>query len=208
MIRRLESRDIERVVAIHLASFPGFFLSFLGPRFLALYYGNVCASSDGIAVVYEDPGGIPSGFVVGSTNPRAFYSNLLRRNWLKFSIASLDAIGKKPAVALRLFRAIFHPSQNPTGDEIAGLYSIGISPEAQGTGAGKKLVHAFLREARERGCRRVFLTTDRDGNSAVNSFYRNLGFHVEREFKTPENRWMNEYWIDLAPDPGSRSVDA
>ena len=56
----------------------------------------------------------------------------------------------------------------------------------------------FLEEARSRGCRRVFLTTDRDRNEAVNAFYQKLGFRVEREFQTPEGRAMNEYWIDVA----------
>jgi len=91
-----------------------------------------------------------------------------------------------------------HPSRNPVGEEVAGLYSIGVLPELQGTGAGRKLVHAFLSEARKKGCRRVFLTTDRDGNDTVNAFYLKIGFHIERQFVTPEGRRLNEYWIDLA----------
>ncbi len=204
----METADIGRVVGIHLASFPRFFLSFLGPRFLDIYYSSVCASPEGIVFVYEEPAGNPSGFVAGTSNPRAFYSKLLKRNWLRFSVASLDAIRKRPAVVFRLIRAISHPSRNPTGDDVAGLYSIGITPGLQGTGAGKKLVQAFLREARSRGCRRVFLTTDRDDNGSVNAFYRNLGFRVERQFKTRENRWMNEYWIDLSPETGEGNPNA
>jgi ribosomal protein S18 acetylase RimI-like enzyme len=94
-------------------------------------------------------------------------------------------------------RALSHPSRNPEGDAVAGLFSIGVSPELQGTGAGKKLVLAFLGEAKLRGCRKVFLTTDRDGNDTVNAFYRKMGFRVEREYATPEGRRMNEYWIGL-----------
>ncbi len=62
---------------------------------------------------------------------------------------------------------------------------------------GKVLVEAFLAEARGSGCRRVFLTTDSDGNDAANAFYRKMGFRVERQFVTPEGRAMNEYWIEL-----------
>ena len=90
---------------------------------------------------------------------------------------------------------LFHPSRNPAGKDVAGLYSIGVLPSLQGTGAGRKLVAAFLEEARSRGCGRVFLTTDRDGNDAVNEFYRKMGFRVEREYTTPEGR-TNERILD------------
>ena len=37
-IRPMLESDVEAVVEIHLRTFPGFFLSFLGPDFLALLY--------------------------------------------------------------------------------------------------------------------------------------------------------------------------
>ncbi len=185
------------VAKIHQASFPGFFLTSLGPQFLALYYSGICEAPEGIALIFVNPGGEPAGFVAGTTNPRGFYSRLLKRNWLKFSLASVGAILKKPSVIARIARGVSHPSRNPVGDDVAGLFSIGVLPESQGTGAGKILVDAFLSEARSRGCRKVFLTTDRDGNEAVNAFYLKMGFRIERRFETPEGRAMNEYWIDV-----------
>ena len=197
MIRPMVKKDIDQVVRIHLASFPGFFLSFLGPRFLSLYYSGVCEAPEGIAFVSLTPSAEPAGFVAGTSNPRGFYSRLLKRDWLRFSFASVRALFRRPSAILRVSRALSHPSRNPGGDEVAGLFSIGVSPELQGTGAGKTLVQAFLNEAKRRSCRKVFLTTDRDGNDTVNAFYRKMGFCVEREYATPEGRRMNEYWIDL-----------
>jgi GNAT superfamily N-acetyltransferase len=188
-------KDVDQVVAVHLAGFPGFFLSFLGPRFLSLFYSGICSASEGIAFVYSNDNGNPVGFVAGTSNPSGFYSRLLKRKWLQFALASLGSVLKKPSVLRRVARAVFHPSDNPVGDEVAGLFSVGVLPELQGTGAGKALVNAFLDEARARGCTRVFLTTDRDKNEPVNQFYLNLGFVVEREYTTPEGRNMNEYWI-------------
>lgn len=193
----MQHSDIERVVNIHLQSFPGFFLSFLGPRFLTLYYQRVCISPEGICQVFLDSTGNPSGFVVGTCNPRGFYSRLLRCDWLRFCLASLGTICRSPKIIVRLARALHHPRGNPMGEGIAGLFSIGVLPELQGTGAGKKLVAAFLTEARQRGCRRVFLTTDRDNNEAVNRFYASLGFQIERQYETPEGRRMNEFWISV-----------
>lgn len=200
MVRKMCTDDVHRVVQVHLASFPGFFLSFLGPRFLRIFYRGIRQDESGIGYVYLNPAGDPAGFVAGTINPQGFYKRLLKRNWLRFSLASLVPIARRPAVAGRIARALLHPGQNPVGDNVAGLFSIGVFPELQGTGAGKLLVRAFLDEAAARGCRSVFLTTDRDGNDAVNLFYQKLGFSIGRQYVTPEGRRMNEYWISIAPE--------
>ena len=193
----LETGHVDAVVRVHLASFPGFFLSFLGPRFLALFYSGICDAPEGIGFVYLNETGMPAGFVAGTSNPGGFYKRLLKRDWLKFALASAVPVLKKPSVIGRVARAVSHPAENPVGDDVAGLFSIGVLPELQGTGAGKKLVQSFLCEASKRGCQRVFLTTDRDNNEAVNTFYKKLGFEIERQYVTPEGRRMNEYWIAL-----------
>jgi ribosomal protein S18 acetylase RimI-like enzyme len=197
MIRKMTIQDVRQVVAVHLVSFKGFFLSFLGARFLFLFYAGICSAPEGIAFVYLNDRDLPAGFVAGTSNPGGFYSRLLKRQWLRFALASLVPVMKKPSIIGRVGRAVFYPSSNPVGNDVAGLFSIGVLPELQGTGAGKLLVNAFLEEARKRGCSRVFLTTDRDGNEPVNHFYHKLGFEIEREYLTPEGRNMNEYWITL-----------
>lgn len=197
-LRPLGIDDVKDVVDVHLSSFPGFFLSFLGSRFLLLFYSGVCSAPEGIAFVYLNAVGRPAGFVVGTSNPGGFYSRLLKRYWLKFALASIIPVLRKPSVIRRIARAVSHPSINPIGDDVAGLFSIGVLPELQGKGTGKKLVQSFLDEAKQRGCKRVFLTTDRDNNDSVNSFYEKLGFEIERQYVTPEGRQMNEYWINLS----------
>lgn len=197
MISKLTKQHVPQVVSVHVASFPGFFLSFLGPQFLSIFYSAVSSAPEGIAFVYLNEAGIPSGFVAGTSNPRGFYSRLLMRHWFRFAMAAIPSVLRKPSIVSRVARAVFHPSDNPVGDDVAGLFSIGVLPELQGTGTGKKLVQAFLEEARHRGCKRVFLTTDQDNNDVVNAFYVKLGFSVERRFVTPEGRRMNEYWLTL-----------
>ena len=197
MVKIMEPKDTPTVVDVHLQSFPGFFLSTLGRKFLTLFYRGVLDANEGIAFVYLNSAGQPAGFVAGTSNPRGFYKRLLRRDWLKFCFASIGTCLRNPGAVRRIARGLLHPGQNPVGDDVAGLFSIGVLPELQGTGAGKALVHAFLDETRERVCSRVFLTTDRDDNEPVNRFYANLGFVIEREYTTPEGRNMNEYWITL-----------
>lgn len=198
MIRDMKIDDVNQVVAVHLSSFQGFFLSFLGSRFLTLFYSGIGSAPEGIAFVYLDDAGIPAGFVAGTSNPGGFFSRLLKRYWLKFALASIVPVLRKPSIIKRVARAVWHPSGNPVGDHVAGLYSIGVRPELQGAGAGKKLVQAFLNEANKRGCKSVFLTTDRDDNEAANDFYAKLGFTIDRQYVTPEGRRMNELWITLS----------
>jgi GNAT superfamily N-acetyltransferase len=195
----MQAEDVSQVVGVHLASFPDFFLSFLGPRFLRLYYSGICSASESIAFVYLNAAGEPVGFIAGSANPQGFYSRLLKRDWLRFTSASLAAICRRPKAVRRIARAFVHPSKNPFGDDVAGLFSIGVLPELQGTGAGKQLVLRFLEEARTKGCVKVFLATDRDNNDRVNTFYQNIGFAVRRQYETPEGRRMNECWIEVKP---------
>lgn len=197
MISKLTKQHVGQVVTVHVASFPGFFLSFLGPQFLSIFYSAVSSAPEGIAFVYLNEAGIPSGFVAGTSNPRGFYSRLLMRHWFRFAMAAIPSVLRKPSIVSRVARAVFHPSDNPVGDDVAGLFSIGVLPELQGTGAGKKLMQAFLEEAKYRSCKRVVLTTDQDNNDAVNAFYVRHGFSVERRFVTPEGRKMNEYWLTL-----------
>lgn len=197
MICKFTKDYTRQVVAVHTASFPGFFLSLLGPRFLSIFYSALSSAPEGIAFVCMNDVGSPVGFVTGTSNPRGFYSRLLKRDWFSFALAAIPAVIRKPSIIPRVARAVFHPSDNPVGDDVAGLYSIGVLPKLQGTGAGKKLVQAFLEEAKKRGCTRVFLTTDQDNNEAVNAFYVKHGFSIERQFVTPEGRRMNEYWITL-----------
>ena len=96
-LRRMEPGDVATVAKVHLASFPGFFLSFLGPRFLFLFYSRICAAPEGIAFVFNGCDGRPAGFVAGTSNPRGFYKRLLRKDWLSFSLASLGAIYRRPS---------------------------------------------------------------------------------------------------------------
>lgn len=192
MIRPMNEYDVVRVVDIHMSAFPGFFLSYLGRQFLTTYYKSLLQYTNHIARVYDDHGHI-SGFIVGTTDPSTFYSHLIRKNLFQFFTASLWAAIKKPIIIIRLFRALFQPSKQPSGDHILGLYSLAVSPESQNKGIGRQLVMSFIGAASHLGCKQIVLTTDRDGNDAVNSFYASLDFIITSQYATPEGRRMNTY---------------
>jgi ribosomal protein S18 acetylase RimI-like enzyme len=188
-VRAMNDDDVEAVTAIHLAAFPGFFLSFLGPGFLRELYRAILADEEGIAFVAAE-GQRLLGFVAGSVGG-GFYRRAARRRWFRFGFRSTGALLRRPAIAPRLLRALFAPPKSSVDGAL--LMSLAVDPAVQGGGVGKALTAAFVAEAQLGGAPAVVLTTDRFANDAVNAFYRAQGFSVARDYVTHEGRAMNEY---------------
>jgi len=199
MIRPLIDSDLKMVVKIHLSSFPSFFLSFLGPRFLELFYRSFLEDSAGIGFVALDVDERVLGSVVGPIEPGGYFKRLMKRRWRAFCLASASALLRRPWIASRLLRALWYRGDAPEGDSVprALLSSISVAPEAQGRGVGQALVEAWLFEVRRRGGQGAFLTTDAEGDEAVNCFYQRLGWKLESSYTTAQKRRMNRYIYDF-----------
>ncbi len=191
-IRPMLESDVEAVVEIHLRTFPGFFLSFLGPDFLALLYRSIQAAPEGVVLVAIGEEGI-QGFAAGVTSQESFYRRLLRKHWWRFAMSALGAASRRPSVIPRLLRALRRPSETGQSAAPAALMSIGVRPESEGKGIGGLMIESFCREMATRGVTDICLTTDRDDNAHANRFYERHGFHVSKSFVTPEGRAMIEY---------------
>jgi ribosomal protein S18 acetylase RimI-like enzyme len=193
-VRPLEENDIKQAVNVHMAAFPSFFLTFLGPKFLMHFYRSFREDPAGIGFVAVDPQTrAVVGVVVGPLVPDGYFKRLLKRKWWAFCLASLKAVLKKPSICKRLFRAVFYRGEVPEGPKRALLSSIAVSPDCQKGGVGRALVNRWVQEVAARGGTGCFLTTDADGNEKVNAFYQRLGWTVESAFTTPEGRRMNRY---------------
>ena len=195
-IRAMDINDVNAVVKVHLSSFQGFFLTFLGRQFLSELYAGIVADYTGIAFVYREESCV-LGFVAGTSQPAGFYSHLLHRRWWRFALASLIPILKNPLIIPRLLRAFSRNHAEDVHENCATLMSIAIAPEAQGRGMGQALVQVFLQESARRDVKQVNLTTDALDNEAANRFYQKLGFTLQQVFTTPEGREMNEYTTGL-----------
>jgi ribosomal protein S18 acetylase RimI-like enzyme len=192
-IRPMLPDDVPAVVQIHCDGFPGFFLTFLGPAFLRLFYDQLLQDPTGIALVATVDSDDIVGFVAGSTDQHTFYRRLAREKKWAFATAALGALGRRPAIAGRLLRALRRPRDSQDASAGACLMSLAVRPSIQTRGIGRKLVEAFCRTVAARGINAICLTTDRDNNDQVNRFYLGQGFRVNRTYVTKENRRMNEY---------------
>ena len=193
----MTEQDVNTVVALHVAAFPTFFLTFLGPRFLKIFYAALVRDAGNIAFVACEENGTLCGFVAGVTQQANFYGRLARSRKWSLAFASAGAVLRKPSIIPRLFRAMRRPEEARESSTDACLMSIGVSRAGRGRGVGSELVDAFAGEVRRRGIDRFCLTTDKIANEGVNAFYVNAGFSLARTYTTPEGRVMNEYLMRL-----------
>jgi len=190
--------DVESVVSLHIRAFPGFFLSFLGPRFLWEFYRSFTSDPAGVALVAVEADNTQIlGVIAGPVVPDGYFRRLLISRWWAFCLASIWAVLRNPLIIPRLYRAVFYRGEPPAGMPRALLSSIAVLPEAQNRGVGQLLVKAWVDEVRKRGATGCFLTTDADNNDAINRFYERAGWKRSETFVTPEGRRMNRYVLDF-----------
>ncbi|HEX3110413.1 MAG TPA: GNAT family N-acetyltransferase, partial [Thermoanaerobaculia bacterium] len=176
------------VVTIHLAAFPNFFLTFLGPRFLRVFYGAVMR--DGIAVVATLNDRV-AGFVAGMLDSRSFYRRLWRKRFFHVVFAIAPVVLRHPSTLKRVARrGVARAFQPAPGAE---LMSLAVHPREQRHGLGRALVDAFVARVHETGTETLWLITDAADNDAVQKFYETLGFTVRRSFTNAEGRALVEY---------------
>jgi len=197
-IEPLTRENLDAAAEVHRRAFPGYFLANLGRRFLRLYYDDFVESPIAFGFVAVDEGtGRPLGAVVGALDGGAFRRlsvrrHLVRKMLLAFGrlFCSLRLWGQ---AAVRLGRAIRGVLRRLLGLREAGppddhedtpvrLLSIGVVPEARGTGAAGALVRAFEQEAAARGAERVGLSCFEDNDRAIR-FYGKHGWERIRTWR-------------------------
>lgn len=195
--RPLHRSDAPAAARLHYRAFPGFFLSSLGPRFLAQLYRGYASDPTSFGTV-ATKGDVLVGVYVGTTDPRGFYGRLLRRRLGGFAITSALAALHHPTSIPRLLRAVGYrgdgPAQKPN---YALLASICVDPASRGLGVGKQLLRDFAETAAKLGAPGAYLQTDAVNNDAVNRLYQASGWELADSYTTPEGRHMNRYEIEL-----------
>ncbi|HEX3581338.1 MAG TPA: GNAT family N-acetyltransferase [Thermoanaerobaculia bacterium] len=187
-VRPMRRDDLEAVVAIHRAAFPNFFLTFLGPRFLRVFYGAVMR--DGIALVAIVNGRV-AGFVAGMLDSKSFYRRLWRKRFIQVAFALTPVLLRHPSTLKKVARRGVARAFQPTPG--AELMSLAVHPREQHHGLGRALVEAFIAFVKASGTENLWLITDAADNDAVKHFYETLGFTVRREFTNAEGRALVEY---------------
>ena len=142
-IRKIESNEkqvIADVVGIHLDTFTGFFLTFMGRGFLNQMYRSYCEHSDSDLLVAFDDDEKPIGFLAYSGDMSGLFKYMIKKKLIPFAWYSLGAFFRKPKVFMRLIRAFLKPGESRREENYVELASIGVNPNIKSKGVGTQLI--------------------------------------------------------------------
>lgn len=193
--------DATQIAKLHIMSFPGFFLSFLGEGFLRyLYKGFILHQDSGVLIAKEN--GSILGFLAYSTKLSEFYSFLIKKYFFVFAWYGLLGAIRNPKSLFRIIRALTYPTNTKSNEEYIEISSIAVDPTIQTKGIGSQLISFLVKLFHDTKYSTIRLETDAENNEKVNRFYQANGFEIINETVTPEGRKMNHYKINLDPqDP-------
>ena len=194
-IREVKSNEkelINEIVTIHLNTFTGFFLTFMGRGFLKQMYQSYCDYDEsGLLVAEED--GKALGFLAFSSNFSGLYKFMIKTRLIQFGWYSIGAFFRRPSAFMHIISAFLKPGEAKREEKYVELSSIGVDPNVKSKGIGSKLIHALKDNVDFNKYAYINLETDAVDNEGAIHFYEKNGFVRERMFETDEGRKMYEY---------------
>lgn len=194
-IREVKSEEkelINDIVSIHLNTFTGFFLTFMGRGFLNQMYRSYCDHNEsGLLVAEED--GKAVGFLAYSGNFSGLYKFMIKTRLIPFGWYSIGAFFRRPSAFMHIIKAFLKPSEVKREEKYVELSSIGVDPTIKSKGVGSLLIDELKKIVDFNKFAYITLETDALNNDGAIHFYEKNGFVRERMYETDEGRKMYEY---------------
>ena len=135
--------------------------------------------------------GIIIGLCAGTVLSAGFNTKLIKANIFKFGIESMKILFTKPKALIHLLKNM-SKEDSSAGDDgnYAELLSIAVDPKVQRSGVGKAMLLELEKVIKEKGGKRLSLTTDYEDNDKAMGFYKSLGYEPWYDFVTYPNRRM------------------
>lgn len=187
-----EKKIIDEIVTIHLNTFTGFFLTFMGRGFLRQMYQSYCDHEESGLLVAEGDGKTV-GFVAYSSDFSGLYKFMIKTRLVQFGWYSMGAFFRRPSAFLHIIKAFLKPSEVKRKEKYVELSSIGVDPNVKSKGVGSKLIEKLKKLVDFEEYAYITLETDAVNNEGAIHFYEKNGFIRERMFVTDEGRKMYEY---------------
>lgn len=183
---------IGEVVEIHLATFKGFFLTFLGKDFLKLLYtGFINHNKSNLIVAYDENEIV--GFLAYSEDMSSFYKYLIKNKLFAFGWCAFKAFLRKPSIIYRLLSAFGKSDEVKRNENYIELSSIGVKPNKKGQHIGSQMIDYLKGNIDFNVFSYISLETDAVDNEYANRFYLRNNFNLFNTYSTKEGRKMNEY---------------
>lgn len=196
IIQASNTSDAKQIAKIHIRSFPGFFLTFLGEGFLSYLYAGFIQHQDSGVLIARDGEQI-FGFLAYSKDLSKFYSFLLKKYFFAFAWYGFLGAIRSPKSVLRIIRALTYPNAKKTDEKHIEISSIAVDPTVQTKGIGSELIKHLCEMFIDSEFQIIRLETDAENNDAANTFYQKNGFAIENVSESPEGRKMNHYASSL-----------
>lgn len=194
-IREVKSEEkelINDIVSIHLNTFTGFFLTFMGRGFLNQMYRSYCDHDEsGLLVAEENRKAV--GFLAYSGNFSGLYKYMIKTRLVQFGWYSVGAFFRRPSAFMHIIKAFLKPSEVKREEKYVELSSIGVDPVIKSKGVGSLLIDELKKIVDFNKFAYITLETDAVNNDGAIHFYEKNGFVRERIFETDEGRKMYEY---------------
>lgn len=193
IITRLKNKEkIDEIVNIHMKSFSGFFLTFLGKGFLKqLYKGFLEEKNSGLIVAFDENKKV-LGFLAYSSDLSEFYKYLIKKHLISFAWYGMIGFFRNPKIFFRLIRAFSYSGEAKRNEKYIELSSIGVFPTNENIGVGSRMID-YLKNLDFKEYQYIKLETDAIDNERANCFYKKNKFILDHSYSTPEGRIMNEY---------------
>lgn len=195
IVRKVSAREkkvINDIVTIHMDTFPGFFLTFMGRGFLNQMYRSYCEHAESSLLVAEE-NGQSVGFLAYSENSSGLYKFMLKTRLLPFGWYGVRAFFRRPSALGHIIGAFLKPGESKRSEKYIELTSIGVTPKFKAKGIGSSLMNELKRSVDFKTFSYIALTTDAVSNEYALRFYKQNGFLKERAFETKEGRKMIEF---------------
>lgn len=183
---------VNEIVDIHMATFQGFFLTFLGKGFLKqLYEGYIEHKQSNLIIARQNKEIV--GFIAYSSDISDLYKYLIKKKLLLFAWYSFVAFIKNPKILFRLLSAFSKSEEVSRKEKYIELASIGVKPNVKAQGIGSSMISYMKEQIDFNEYEYISLETDAENNEYANKFYLKNGFVLARTYKTKQGRKMNEY---------------
>lgn len=183
---------VDEVVKIHIDTFQGFFLTFLGRGFLEqLYRGYIEHNQSNLIIAKQNQEIV--GFIAYSFDISGLYKFLIKKRLFLFAWYSLIAFIKNPKILFRLLSAFTKSDEVSRDEKYIELASIGVKTSVKAQGIGSSMISFLKQQIDFNEYKYISLETDAKDNEYANKFYQKNGFILVRTYETKQGRKMNEY---------------
>jgi ribosomal protein S18 acetylase RimI-like enzyme len=176
----LKVDDLDDVARLHLSVLPSL-LTDLGLPIIRQYYQIAKMDASVIGFWAVSSADELVGWVVGSPRPGTLNARL-RQDIPWFAGQMFRLARTRPFVLWQLIRSVISASDQMEGAGAIELTYIGVARAARRIGAGRALLDAFVKAARQSGYRSIELSVEAE-NVEATELYTKAGFGVARAIR-------------------------